>query len=626
MPTSQQTHPGCPELPTLDSNAMTTPSTRRDARHAAPDARRRRKWPWIVGASGVLIIAAGLVGAAGLHVYNQAMSLQDELLAAQDLIPTAKTQAESLDIDGATATFDSIAAHTSAAAAITDDPIWKLAAHLPWVGTSVAAATELTAVTDAAITAAEPLLAVAPALAPANLKPVNGAFPLEALTSAQDAVHTTASEFQNLRSRIDAIDTDGAVGQLVNAKTQLTEQIGSIADVLDTADTLLPIVPTLLGGEGEKRYLLVFQNNAESLALGGSSASQTLVRADAGKIEIVDQGSSQTYDEARVDVDLPDSAFALYGDRYASAMNLTPSRPDWPSAAQVMKAFWQRDVDPARIDGVASIDPLALARLLDATGPVKVGDIELTSENAVDILLHDVYSWWSASQIEKTDMFFAAAAAAVFDKLSSGEFDMQKMITAIGDSIEAGNIMYWTDDETVQSVLDDSGSRVTGVLPTSNDEATTVGVYFRDTSASKIDYFMDSDVTVTSTCTDGTMTLTATATLRLDLTLEESVNLPSYVRSQGWKGTKYRTQVFMYAPPGMEIANVSVEGADVSAFRTGNSDLGREVAPFQATHKPGEEFTVTATFTGTGDFGPVDVRTTPMIRPTTVSVADECAG
>jgi len=610
---------------------MSAPVSRRDSRRATPDesARpRRKRWPWIVGGIGVIVIGGVVaVGLSGLHVYNRAMDLQDELLAAQKLIPQAKAQLEELDVEAATATFEDIDAHTNAAVALTDDPVWKLAGGMPWVGASVTAATDLATITDDTVAAARPLIDVAPSLMPTNLKPVDGAFPLETISGAVDAVSVAAAEFSQLRTRISAVDTDGAVSQLVSAKEQLTEQIGSVTDALNTADTLLPILPTLLGGEGEKRYLLVFQNNAEALGLGGSSASQTLVRADAGRIEIVEQGSSQTYREARVDVDLPASAFALYGNRFATAMNLTPSRPDWPSGAQIMKAFWQRDVDPARIDGVASIDPLALARMLEATGPVTVGEVELNAENAVSILLHEVYGWFPREQVaDMTDAFFAAAAAEIFGKLSGGEFDVQKMITAIGDSIETGSIMYWTDDESVQAILADSGSRITGILPRDNTETTTLGVYFRDTSASKIDYFMDTGVDVSATCADGTMTMTVSATLKLDLTLRESVNLPSYVRSAGWKGEKYRTQVFFYAPPGMEVTGVSTTGGDSRPFRTGNVDLGRVVAPFETYHVPNEEFTVTATFTGSGDFGPVDVRTTPMIRPTGVAVDDGCTG
>jgi len=80
----------------------------------------------------------------------------------------------------------------------------------------------------------------------------------------------------------------------------------------------------------------------------------------------------------------------------------------------------------------------------------------------------------------------------------------------------------------------------------------------------------------------------------------------------------------MYAPPGMTLSDTTLDGDWVETFREGNEHLGRLVAPFQMRITPDETVTVTATFTGEGDFGPLDVWTTPMVRSTDVTVADSC--
>lgn len=583
----------------------------------------RRKWPWIVGA---LVVALLIVAVCGFLVYQRASDIRAELRSAQQLVPQVTQQVGALDVDTATDTFEQIATHTQNAVDLTEDPLWWVAQRLPWIGSSFDAVTQLSAVTNDTVTAARPLVQAATTLTPANLRPVDGRFPIEALEEASAIVTVAADDFAGLSSRLAAVPDDVAIDEIASAKTTLADALGELDSAVQTADTVLAVLPTILGGDGDKRYLLVFQNNAEMLGLGGSAASQTLVTASDGLVEISGQGSSRSYREELVDVEVADSALALYGRRYGSALNLTPSRPDWPSDAQIMRAFWQRDVDPGRIDGVASIDPLALAQMLKATGPITVNNVQLSSENAVSVLLHDVYTWYDGPLVgPRSDAFFAEAAAAVFDKLSSGDFDAAVMMTAIGESIESGSIMYWTEDESVTSILSETNSRIAGVLPTDNSDSTTVGVYFRDVSASKIDYFMDSTVNAVASCSADEMTLTVTATLRLDLTLEESVNLPDYVRSGSWDGTSYRTQVFMYAPQGMQIAETSFEGSNVRNFRQGNVDLGRQVAPFEANHVPGEEFTVTATFTGPAeDTGPLEVRLTPMIRPTDLTVDDSC--
>lgn len=602
--------------PTIDDLFAPEPTTpRRTKRH-------RRGVGWIIAACIVIPLAAIVV--FGVLLGLRALEVRDELTAAQKLVPGAAAAAKSLDVDKATADFDQISVHTEKAVELTGDPLWGIAEQLPWIGTSAKAVTEITAVTDDTVTAVRPLLAIAPNLLPEKLVPVDGEFPVETLVEAGPIVQTLATDITQLQSRLAKVDVEGTPDVLVEGKAKLTDALTQAGAALETADTLLAVAPDLLGADGERRYLLVFQNNAEALNLGGSAASQTLVGATDGKLAVLEQAGSGDFDNGNeVDVEIPDAQRALYGNRYGSWVNLLSSVPDWPTAAQQAKAFWQRDIDGGAVDGVASIDPLALQRILGATGPITVDGREINEGNAVKLLLHDVYTWWSdpVEMAEKSDEFFADVATAVFNKVAGGQFDFSKMMTAIEQSIDAGSIMYWTDNEAVAAIFD--GLPITGAMPADNADSTTVGVFFRDTSASKIDYFVDTTVDAAATCSDGAMTLTTSASVTYSATADQLRGLPRYIVGN-WNGTQIRTQVFMYAPPGMTVESVSVDGREVRPFRQGHSDLGRVVVPFEMYLRPGETATVTATLSGAGDFGPVAVRTTPMIRPTTVTVDDQC--
>ena len=125
------------------------------------------------------------------------------------------------------------------------------------------------------------------------------------------------------------------------------------------------------------------------------------------------------------------------------------------------------------------------------------------------------------------------------------------------------------------------------MLPTDNSDQTTVGVFFRDTSASKIDYYMDSSVTLGEVCDAGQSTFTASATLHLNIDQAAADALPAYVKSFAWGATKFRTEVFVYGPPGTTFADASVEGAAVKPFNTDVTDLGRPVAAFETYLAPG---------------------------------------
>ncbi len=78
-----------------------------------------------------------------------------------------------------------------------------------------------------------------------------------------------------------------------------------------------------------------------------------------------------------------------------------------------------RQVSGQGVDGVLSIDPVALSYVLEATGPLPLpGGGELTAAGAVDLLLSRVYA--EIEEPAEQDLFFAAAASSVLGTLTSG--------------------------------------------------------------------------------------------------------------------------------------------------------------------------------------------------------------
>lgn len=591
------------------------PETRRAARAAAESAAapssspaptktkrskedRRRRRRIIVAVVVVVILAlAAWLAYRALTVKNDLTDARAALTAASDGGDVA-------------ATFGTLADKAESAASVAYDPVWRLAEFVPWAGDNLRGVR----------LAAEALDVLANDIG----MPV-----LEMQTDGEGGILARVlpviqSGANALRPVTEDLLKVAASSSLIGP---VRDGVDEIAAVLEPAQPLLDILPALLGADASKNYLLVFQNNAESLPLGGSAASQSLVTADAGDLEITTQASSGSFEEKEtVDFEVSEGAAALYGSVLGKRINMSTTQPDWPTAAQMIVAFWNRDIDDTQIDGVISIDPVALSRILVATGPITVGDVTIDSKNAVQILLSDVYEKWDAytkSGAKASDAFFAATASQMFEKVAAGDFDLKDMAWAVNESVDRGSIMAWMADADMQSTIERSG-RIAGILPTDNEESTAVGVYLRDVSASKIDYYMDSESAATMTCADGTATLTVDTTLHLDITQKAADALPRYVQSFRNGSSYYSTQVYLYAPPGMTLSDTAVEGNWVEPFREGNVDLGRVVAPFQMRIAPGETVTVSATFTGDGEFGPLDVWTTPTVRGSAVTVTDSC--
>ena len=545
-----------------------------------------------------------ILGAA-VWVGFKALTVKTELEAAQSLVS---------DLDDGMALDERVAllgARSNAAADAANDPVWKIAEFIPLAGDNLRAVRLASSGLDLIVNdIAAPVLA-------AKSDPAAGSI----LVAALPIIEAQTPALEELAGEIADVRESGTLIGPVRSG------IDQVSEITTAAVPLMKMVPGMLGSSGMKSYLLVFQNNAESLPLGGSAASQTLITADAGRLAIAKQASSASFAEGvPVDVDVDQSAIDLFSSYLIDHVNTSTSRPDFPTAAKILRAFWQRDIDPGPVDGVISIDPIALGRVLVATGPVTVGDVEITSENAVSVLLSESYRWWnpydSRADALASDAFFAGVAQAVFQKLSTGDFDLKDMAWAVNESVAGGNILMWSDQPAVAGFLD--GHRAAGVLPTDNAQATTIGVFFRDTSASKIDYHMRSAVDVTSTCEADATIFTASADLHLDISQEAADELPTYVQSAAWGSDKFRTEVFIYGPPGTAFLDAAVDGQDLRPTRTDITDLGRPVAAFEVFLAPGQTGTVTARFSGSGEFGPLEVRSTPMVRATEVTTDAEC--
>ncbi len=578
-----------------------------EAPRRAADVKRRRRWPWVVAAIALVLVA---LAGTGAWLGSKVLTVRDELTAAQGAIDELRDG----DMKQGLAT---LADHGGRAAQAAHDPVWGVAEQLPWVGDNLRAAR----------LAAETLDALAgglgvPALEALQVKTDDPMLVrlLPVLQKSAPGVHELNAELQQVRG------SDSLV-------PQLRAPIEQVAEVMAAVDPVLQIVPEMLGAEGERNYLLVAQSNAETLALGGSAASQSLIRFSDGSMKIVKQADSQQYQwGVPADVEIDQSALDLYNEYLINNVNTAVGRPDWPTAAKTITALWNRDIDPEPVDGAISVDPLALSRIMRATGPVTVDGRELNSENVVSFLLSEAYALYDPSSATgEADEIFKQVALAVMDSLVGGDFDPSELWTAISESIDAGSLMFWSANPEIQEMI--TPWRLSGILPTANLPTTTIGVFFRDASlGSKIDYYLRTEAEVSSSCeADGSVTYTVFVTVWLDLTRKQAQQLPPYVTGGDLATKTFRTQVFIYGPPGTEVTEEFRERGTGEAWNwrpLDMHDLGRPVPSFMTVNPlGGDTVTVGVTFTGPpGEYGPLDVRTTPMVHPTEVALTDACTG
>lgn len=531
--------------------------SRRSSRLAA------RLFSW--GVIGILV-----VGGSGLvWIGVRAALARDHLLSAQATVASVGAAAGSPA--EAVAALSNASIDTATARSLTADPVWAAAQLLPWVGPQLAAIrTTAAAVDDAASGAAPPLQAAAAALSPAALRPVAGAVEVDRLAAAEPAAAEATMRLRAAADSVSMIDRTPLLGTLAAAVSDAAAQLEHAADTADAVHRATVLVPRMLGSDGARSTLILFQNNAEWRSLGGVVGAVAQLDADGGRLRLGAQGSSADF-EAFADEpvrDLPDDVRAIFDTRPARYLQNTTQVPDFAVGAAVAREMWSR-LHGATVDAVLAVDPVSLSYLLRATGPVRLptGD-ELSADNAVPLLLDGVYRRYADPR--EQDAFFQSASAAVFEALAAGRVDPSALVEALTRAGSERRLLLWSADADDQALL--TGTTLQGALPTSDAENTSIGVYLNDGTGSKMDYYLRP--TVAAAWCDG-------STVRVHVELRDDApdpaSLPPYVTGAGEHGVPVGstlTGVYVYLPPGAEILDrrTTSDGASAPAFAEGTHD------------------------------------------------------
>ncbi|OII38155.1 hypothetical protein BIU98_14875 [Curtobacterium sp. MMLR14_010] len=581
---------------------------------------RGRPVLWVVLALVLLLIlAVAWVGVRGL------MAKRD-LEQSVQLVGTLRSELVSGNSTAAQKTADDLQDHAAAARSLTGDPVWGAFQVLPFVGSNLRAVREVAVVVDDVATGA--VKPVAGVIGDVNVKafaPKDGKVDLAPLVKAQPAVQRAATTLAKADRDATAIDTSDTLSPVTGAVDQLRNAVASVARQADVANRAVQLAPAMLGHDGDRRYLLLFQNNAELRAGGGIPGAVALLDVRDGAIHLANQASGSSFGHAEQPVlPLSTDTVGLYGPIVGEYMQDVTLTPRFDVSARLAREMWKQKYGQ-QVDGVLSMDPVTLSYLLKATGPVQLptGDT-LNSGNAVKLLLSDVYAKYPDPAMQ--DAFFASAASAVFDKVSSGAFDPKTFISALTDGVQENRLRLWSADSAERDRLD--GTAVTGPLPTSSASERQFGVYLNDATGAKMDFYLQKTVAVGSAVcrADGRPTSVVQVTLKNTAPADAATSLPAYVTGGGNFGVEpgnVQTNVAVYAAKG-EIYLGSTQDGKTAAPHTA-VDGAHPVVQVQTLLAPGQSTTFRVTFLGTAGQARAAVRamSTPTIvqtevQPTTV--------
>lgn len=587
-----------------------------DSQALRPRVRKRTSARAIIGWSvtGVVVLLIGCVVWIGVR----GLVAKADLEASVGLVSQIKTQVADGNVTAARTTSQRLATKVHAARDLTSDVIWRAAEILPLVGPSLVAVRQasgvVSAVTDKSIV---PLARLADSFNLSSFKPVNGALPLKPLIAAAPTVAKANANLQAGLAQVQKIDTKHTLSMVDSAVQRLTGALESAGQVTEAAHRAIDLLPAMLGRGGPRNYVVMFQNNAELRSTGGIPGALALLHVDNGTIKMEQQASSLDFPHyAEPVLPLSPATRGLYGDitgEYVQDVNLTPQ---FPVSAELVQEMWKRQFG-TQVDGVISIDPVALSYLLKATGPVVLatGDT-LSAGNAVKLVLSDVYARYTDPA--QQDEFFASAAEKVFGAVADGKFDPKTMIRALARAGAEHRVYIWSAHQPEQKSLEQT--TLAGTLPASSNAEQRFGIYLNDATGAKMDYYLHASVGLgQATCrADRRPTYAVEVTLKSAAPADAATMLPAYVTGGGAfhvQVGKVRTNVAVYAPPGAIFLGAR-SGGERMPLVPADSD-GRQLSQFQIELAPGQSETMQLQFLGSSAFsGDLLAQITPGVNPT----------
>lgn len=564
---------------------------------------RRVRWP-LIGVTGVLVVAALWAGWTVWQVQRDLGAAQASAAALPSTLSADPSAAEGLVAD----------LTTSAGSAVdrTSGVTWQVLEAMPAVGDDFDAAARASRAVDVlAREGAAPL--VDSGLSARTFAPRQGALPVRRIADAAAPLAEARKGFEQAQAELEPIDVDGLMRELRPDFATLIKQVDDGVTTLDGASRAAEVLPAMLGARGPRDYLLVFQNNAEPRSLGGMPGLMAPLHAEKGTVSLGETVATSSFGQLdRPVLPMTPEEREIWDEQPGTWFQDAVFIPDFPRASELMAARWK--VETGRdVDGVLSVDPVAMSYLLEATGPVTVDGRELTSDNFVDEMLHEPYLRYRDDPAAE-DAFFSGVMTTLFDRVFGAGTDPSALVTALSRGASEGRLLVHSFDKKEQARL--AGTRLAGEFPRGNGGPAQAAVYVNDATGSKMGYYLDYQARIGSvSCARGVIGFSGTLRVHSKAPAD-AASLPDTITGPGTYGVAQGDHLNVFdlvAPTGGTITDVVVNG--VKSRGTNRTYQGRPVVSVPILLTPGDVVTLSWRATsGPGHTGGVEFVSTPGVH------------
>lgn len=213
----------------------------------------------------------------------------------------------------------------------------------------------------------------------------------------------------------------------------------------------------MVGANGPRKYLFLFQNTHEVRATGGFIGSYGFLDVEKGHIRkfFVDDVFNPD-GQLRVDTIPPEPIRKI-----SAGWSLHDSNwfPHFPLSAEKAMYFYEKGGGPT-VDGVIAITPKVLERLLQISGPIDIPEYEVTidAENFMDLIQYEVEEGYDPKE-NRPKKILGELSSLLIEKLflNVREEGVSAILSLMIHSLSEKHILLYSRNEKIQTLYESSG-------------------------------------------------------------------------------------------------------------------------------------------------------------------------
>ena len=220
---------------------------------------------------------------------------------------------------------------------------------------------------------------------------------------------------------------------------------------------LSPVLLEILGANGPRTYLIEQIDPAELRGGGGFIGSYSLLSADHGTLKLGKSGDVGSIDQpyplpgSRKYVAPPSSSkqFTQHGWVFGDS-NFSS---DFPTGARAGESLFQNETG-AKVDGVISIDPTAVAALLQVSGPIAIPEYNTTADAAT--FAEQVFQREEklANIVPGKKNFFPSVADRLIEKISNLSSDgWPNLLNALNVAVQGRHLQVYFNNQPAETEM-----------------------------------------------------------------------------------------------------------------------------------------------------------------------------